>query len=75
MTQAKHSKKSADSLGGHATVRKYGSQHMARIGRKGAAVTWKRYRLAPVGTSDLAMVHKRTGEIRAFLSGRMREVQ
>jgi hypothetical protein len=62
------SKQQAGSLGGRETVRKYGPKHMAEIGKRGAAVTWARYSLAPVGSSGWAMVERNTGTIRA-LSG------
>ena len=42
-----------------ATVR--GSEHMAAIGRKGAATFWSRYRMTPAGTSGWAIVRRSDG--------------
>ena len=58
-------KTQAGSKGGRATVAKYGSAYMQAIGRKGAQVTRARYRLAPIGTNNFAMIDRKTGEIRA----------
>ena len=65
-------KKQASRLGGLATVARHGREYMREIGRRGAAVTWSRYRLAPVGTSDLALVNRQTGEVKALISGGLR---
>lgn len=54
-------------LGGRACVEKYGLAYMAEIGRRGAAVTWQRYRLQPVGLSGWAMVDRVNGCIRATI--------
>jgi hypothetical protein len=43
---------------------------MQKIGKKGARVFYERYKLEPAGTSDFAVVHRETGEVVAFLSGR-----
>ena len=69
MPMEKHTKRSARSLGGRSTVQRYGPQHMSKIGKKGAAVTWQRYHLMPYGIGDFAMVDEQTGTIKAFLSG------
>ncbi|HEY3311204.1 MAG TPA: hypothetical protein VGK00_06140 [Anaerolineales bacterium] len=66
----KHTKQSAGQKGGRKTLENHGAEHFRQIGRKGAAVTWQRYRLDPVGTSDFALVDRQTGEVKAFLSGR-----
>lgn len=63
-------KRQAGRLGGLETVRKYGIEHMRRIGKKGARATWSKYKLAPVGTSDFAMVERATGKIVALTTGR-----
>lgn len=42
---------------------------MREIGRLGAAVTWQKYRLQPIGTSEFAMIDKSTGQIVAYMSG------
>jgi hypothetical protein len=65
----KYTKQTAGQRGGLATLARHGREHFKRIGARGAAVTWQRYRLDPVGTSDFALVNKTTGEIKAYLSG------
>ncbi len=55
----------AGSKGGRATVDRHGREHMQQIGRKGAAVTWTRYRLVPWKLSQYAMVDKNTNEVKA----------
>jgi hypothetical protein len=59
----KHTKQSAGALGGRATVKKLGRDHMSTIGARGAAVTWSRYSLKPVNESQYAMVHRETNKI------------
>jgi hypothetical protein len=56
----KHTKQTAGSKGGRATVARYGPDHMAKIGKAGARVTWTRYSLKPVNESQYAMVHRET---------------
>jgi general stress protein YciG len=69
-SDALHTKrKEAGRKGGLATVRKHGRGHMAAIGRRGGEVTHERYSLAPVNLSHFAMVDRRTGKIKAYLSG------
>lgn len=58
-------KQNAGSLGGRKTFERYGSEHMRNIGRRGAASTWQRYTLAPVGASGWAMVDRKTGKVKA----------
>ena len=60
-------KTEAGRLGGKATARKYGKEHMAEIGRKGAETTWTRYTLQPIGVNQFAMVNKETNQIVAFI--------
>lgn len=55
--------------GGCVTVARYGVEHMQKIGAKGAKVFHSRYRLTPVGTSQFAVVHRETGEVKSFLDG------
>lgn len=55
-------KSEAGSLGGQATVRKHGLEHMREIGRRGAEALWKRYHLHPVRLSKWALVNRETGE-------------
>jgi len=56
-------------MGGLATVQKHGPQHMSKIGRRGVEVTHERYHLAPVRLNDFALVDRKTGKIKAYLSG------
>jgi general stress protein YciG len=63
-------KQEAGSKGGRVTVAKHGREHMRKIGSKGAAAFWKRYTLRPAGTSDFAIVDRKTNEVIAFTSGR-----
>ena len=56
-------------LGGLAVLRKYGHSHFSTIGRRGAATFWRRYKFAPVGTSQFAVIRRRDGVAVAFLSG------
>ncbi|NOH00622.1 MAG: hypothetical protein HND47_00930 [Chloroflexi bacterium] len=62
-------KREAGRLGGLATVKKHGVDHMRSIGVKGAHVFHSRYRLTPVGTSQFVIVHRETGEVKNFLDG------
>lgn len=57
----KLTKAQAGSLGGITTYRKYGSDHMRQIGRKGAVLMHAKYELRPVGTSDFILVNRETG--------------
>lgn len=59
----KHTKQSAGSLGGQATLARHGREHMQDIGRRGAAAFWQRYHLAPAGTSGFAIVSRETNRI------------
>ena len=63
-------RKEAGRRGGRATVAKHGKDHMSKIGKRGAAVFWKRYAFEPAGQSDFAIVKRDTREVIAFLSGR-----
>ena len=56
-------KQQAGRKGGRATVAKHGREHMQAIGKRGAAVTWQRYHLSPVGLTEYAMVERATGRI------------
>lgn len=64
----RHTKRTAGALGGRATVAKHGSAHMQKIGKRGAAVTWQRYHLAPIGQSGWAMVNRVTNEVKTFVN-------
>jgi hypothetical protein len=69
MKGKKHTKQSAGQIGGRETLARYGPEHMSAIGKRGAAVFWKRYKLEPAGLSDFAVVNRQTGVIKNFLSG------
>jgi general stress protein YciG len=56
-------KQQAGQKGGRVTVAKHGREHMQTIGRRGAAVTWTRYQLSPVGQTEYALVERATGRI------------
>lgn len=62
----KHTKQTAGSKGGRATVARHGREHMQKIGKRGAAVTWTRYYLAPHGIGGYAMVDKKTNTVKAI---------
>jgi general stress protein YciG len=59
----KHTKQAAGQIGGRVTVAKHGKEHMQKIGRKGAAVTWTRYTLKPINQGQYAMVSRETNKI------------
>ncbi len=61
-------KQQAGSKGGRATVARHGPEHMRQIGARGAAVTWSRYHLAPVGQSGWAMVNRQTSEVKTVIN-------
>lgn len=56
-------KSEAGRLGGLATARKHGSQHMQTIGRRGAQKFWELYTLKPAGTSGWLIVNRQTNQI------------
>lgn len=62
-----NTKQKAGREGGRATFAKHGAEHMRTIGRLGGRATWKLYRLAPVGASGWAMVHRNDGTPKAFI--------
>jgi hypothetical protein len=69
-SQQKHSKESAGRLGGLATLERHGRGHFADIGQAGAAAFWNKYRLAPSGGSDFAIVDRASGRVVSYTSGR-----
>ncbi|MEW6285030.1 MAG: hypothetical protein AB1509_02270 [Chloroflexota bacterium] len=56
----------AGSKGGRATVARHGREHMQKIGKRGASVTWTRYYLAPYGIGGYAMVDRKTNTVKAI---------
>lgn len=67
--QVRQMKRIAGRKGGKTTFEKYGRDHMQFIGRAGADVMHMRYKLEPIGQNDFALVHRKTGVIKARLSG------
>jgi hypothetical protein len=63
-------KKEAGSKGGRVTASRYGPGYMRLIGKRGAATTWTRYYMAPVGQTRYAMVERETGKIVATMEAR-----
>lgn len=55
--------------GGIQTLKKHGVDHFKKIGAKGAQTLHRRYRLAPVGQDNFALVNRETNEVKAFLNG------
>lgn len=51
------------SAAGSKLVALRGAEHMAAIGRRGAAKFWKLYRLTPAGTSGWAIVRRSDGRV------------
>lgn len=62
-------KQQAGRRGGLTTARKYGSDYMREIGRRGAESFHARYTLEPYHTNDFLIVERATGRIVATLSG------
>lgn len=62
-------RKKAGSLGGRATVAKYGRSYMAEIGRRGAEALYKRYNLVPAGVAGWALVDRENGKVKAAWAG------
>ncbi len=62
-------KQEAGSIGGKMTFKRYGRQHMAEIGRRGAVELYRRYNLAPVDLNRFALVDRITGKVKAIRTG------
>lgn len=60
----------AGSKGGKKTVKRYGKRYMRRLGKWGAHRMHSIYALTPVDLNDFALVHRETGEVKAYLSGK-----
>ena len=62
-------KQDAGKLGGLATFKKYGREHMSNIGTNGATTTWTRYSKKPYGLTQYALVERATNKIVRILNG------
>jgi hypothetical protein len=56
--------------GGKQTVKRYGKRYMRRLGRWGAHIMHSTYQMVPVDLNDFALVHRETGQVKAYLSGK-----
>lgn len=54
-------KAEAESLGGKATLKKYGRKYMAEKAKAGGIAFHKKYKLVKLGNSDFAIVYRETG--------------
>jgi general stress protein YciG len=61
-------KKQAGQLGGQATYKAHGKEHMQKIGKAGATTTWDRYHLSPIGQSGWALVDRKTNQVKTFIN-------
>jgi general stress protein YciG len=61
-------KHQAGSKGGKTTVERHGREHMQEIGKRGAAVTWEKYHLSPIGQSGWAMIDRETNQVKTFVN-------
>jgi hypothetical protein len=59
-------RKAAGRMGGLATVNKHGKEHMAAIGKKGAAALYKKYQLVPAAMTGWALISRETGAVVAI---------
>lgn len=60
----------AGSMGGRATVQKYGKRYMKKLAKWGAHCMHSQYRRVPCDLNDFAIIHRETGLVRAYLSGK-----
>jgi hypothetical protein len=70
MSTLSDKRREAGSKGGRKTVKRYGLRYMRRLGKWGAHRMHATYRLEPVNLNDFALVHRETGEVKAYLSGK-----
>lgn len=70
MTDKRLTKAEAGRKGGKKTLAKYGKRHFKRLGKWGAHRMHATYRLTPVDLNDFALVHRETGKVKAYLSGK-----
>jgi hypothetical protein len=70
MSALSEKRAAAGSKGGKRTVKRYGKRYMRRLGKWGAHRMHSTYRMVPVDLNDFALVHRGTGEVKAYLSGK-----
>ena len=63
-------KAEAGRLGGKKTAKRYGKRYMRKLGEWGAHRLHSTYKLEPVNLNDFALIHRETGKIKAYLSGK-----
>lgn len=69
MTDLSKKRSEAGRRGGLRTLAVHGHGHFKAIGRKGALVFHRRYKLEPVDQNNFAIVNRVTNEVKAFLNG------
>lgn len=62
-------KSQAGQLGGLSTLKRHGKEHMRKIGKQGATVTWNRYSKIAIRQTEYALVRKSDGVIIKILGG------
>lgn len=63
-------KQDAGRKGGLATLKKFGKRYFKKLGKLGAHRMHATYKLEPVDLNDFALVHRETGKVKAYLSGK-----
>jgi len=63
-------KQDAGRKGGLATLKKFGKRYFKKLGKWGAHRMHATYKLEPVDLNDFALVHRETGKVKAYLSGK-----
>ena len=56
--------------GGQATSKRYGKRYLRKLAQWGAHRMHSMYAMVPVDLNDFAFVHKETGAVKAYLSGK-----
>lgn len=64
--EQRENKRRAGSLGGRATVARYGPDYMREIGKRGAATLWARYALLPWQVAAWAIVDRETNQVKSI---------
>lgn len=60
----------AGAKGGRRTLKRHGKRHFKRIGKWGAHTMHVLYVLEPVALNDFAITNRKTGQVKAMLSGK-----